>query len=217
MRSGHDGEVAPTWRDEAKVDEYVGRVGRLAARRTGESELADVLPDRVERVLDLGCGDGRLVEVVLAARPSVVEAVGLDDSPPMLERARERLGPDGRVRLIDHDLHEPLPDLGRFDVVTAGFSIHHLPHERKRSLLGEIAALLLPGGVHANLEVVQCATPELQAEFYERIERPGGDPQDVLAPVEPQLAWMREAGLVQVDCYWRWRGMALLVGQAATT
>ena len=66
----------------------------------------------------------------------------------------------------------------------------------------------------ANLEVVQCATDELQQEFYRRIERPGGDPEDELAAIEPQLAWMRDAGLVQVDCQWRWRGFALLVGQA---
>ena len=48
---------------------------------------------------------------------------------------------------------------------------------------------------------------ELQQEFYRRIERPGGDP-DRLAEIEPQLAWMRDAGLVQVDCQWRWRGRA---------
>jgi tRNA (cmo5U34)-methyltransferase len=74
---------------------------------------------------------------------------------------------------------------------------------------------LRPGGVFANLEVVECATPALQAEFYERIGRVGGDPEDVLADVASQLAWMREAGLVDVDCFWRWRGFALLVGHLA--
>ena len=64
---------------------------------------------------------------------------------------------------------------------------------------------------------LQCATPQLQEEFYRRIERPGGDPEDVLADVESQLAWMRLAGLDHVDCYWRWRGFALLVGHAART
>ena len=206
---------APTWKDHEKVHEYVGRVGKLAARAAGEAELVENLPDQVKRVLDLGCGDGRLAGVVLEARPDAVEAVGVDSSAPMLELARQRFAGDPRIALVEHDLEEPLPALGPFDVVVSGFAIHHLPHERKRSLFGEIAGALRPGGRFANLEVVQCATEELQAEFYRRIGRPDGDAQDVLAEVELQLEWMRSAGLQQVDCAWRWRGFALLVGQAA--
>jgi SAM-dependent methyltransferase len=172
------------------------------------------LPGNVERVLDVGCGDGRLIDLLLEARPNVSEAIGLDNSPPMLAMASTRFEGDRRVVIQEHDLRSPLPDVGRFDVVVSGFAIHHLAHDRKRSLFLEIAQIIRTNGVFANLEVVECATPELQDEFYRRIERPGGDPEDVLAPVEPQLQWMREAGLKQVDCYWRWRGFALLVGQA---
>jgi tRNA (cmo5U34)-methyltransferase len=211
------GGDAPTWKDHEKVHEYVGRVGRLAARAAGEAELVEHLPDQVERVLDLGCGDGRLAALVLEARPDATEAVGVDSSAPMLDLARERFGDDARVRLVEHDLTDPLPDLGLFDVVVSGFAIHHLPHDRKRSFLTEVAGILRPGGRFANLEVVQCATEELQAEFYRRIGRPDGDAQDVLAEVEPQLEWMREAGLTHVDCMWRWRGFALLVGTASAT
>lgn len=206
--------MAATWKDEEKVGEYVGRIGRLGARAEGERELAEVLPERCERVLDLGCGDGRLIEVVLGARRSVVAATGLDNSPPMLERARARFAGDERVLTEDHDLSAPLPGLDRFDAIVSGFAIHHLSHERKRSLFGEVVSRLRPDGVFANLEVVQCATEGLQQEFYERIGRPGGDPEDVLAGVSDQLAWMQEAGLVDVDCHWRWRGFALLVGSA---
>lgn len=210
-RAGAD---APTWRDEGKVDEYVERVGRLAARAAGDAELVESLPTHVDRILDLGCGDGRLLEVVLRARPDVSTAVGLDNSPAMIERAVQRFSGDDRVRIDHHDLREALPPLGRFDVIVSGFAIHHLSHDRKQSLFREVAAMLRPGGVFANLEVVQCATPALQDEFYRRIERPGGDPEDVLAGVDEQLAWMRSAELDDVDCYWRWRGFALLVGRA---
>lgn len=203
-----------TWKDDDKVEEYVGRVGRLAARRAGEVELVEALPPTVERVLDLGCGDGRLISLVLEARPRVSEAIGVDSSPPMIKLARQRFTGDRRVVIQEHDLQRELPALGSFDVIVSGFAIHHLAHERKRQLFGEIANALQPGGVFANLEVVQCATPELHEEFNRRIERPAGDPEDVLARVEPQLEWMRGAGLVHVDCYWRWRGFALLVGQA---
>lgn len=207
-------DVAATWKDEAKVEEYVGRVGRLEARRAGERELAEALPTRCDRVLDLGTGDGRLIELVLEARPSATKAVGIDNSPPMLDRARDRFDDDARVALAEHDLAVPLPDLGMFDAVVSGFAIHHLPHARKQSLFAEVVERIRPGGAFVNLEVVQCATPELQEEFYERIGRPGGDPEDVLAGVEEQLGWMRAGGLVQVDCAWRWRGFAVLVGAA---
>jgi hypothetical protein len=69
--------------------------------------------------------------------------------------------------------------------------------------------------VFANLEVVQSATPELHAAFRRAIGREADDPEDHLAPVDAQLEWMRAAGLEQVDCLWRWRGFALLVGLAS--
>ncbi|HRD99710.1 MAG TPA: class I SAM-dependent methyltransferase [Ilumatobacteraceae bacterium] len=173
----------------------------------------EALPDAVGTLVDLGCGDGRLIELVLDAHPGLTEAIGLDNSPPMLDLARQRFAGQTRVRIAEHDLAEELPGLHDIDAVVSGFAIHHLPHERKQSLFGEIVAVLRPGGVFINLEVVQCATAELHEEFNRRIERPGGDPQDILAEVEPQLEWMRNAGLTQVDCNWRWRGFALLVGQ----
>jgi tRNA (cmo5U34)-methyltransferase len=203
-----------TWGEQDKVEEYLDRVGRLEARRAGEAELVETFPERVHRVLDLGCGDGRLTSLVLDACPELHSAVGLDSSPPMLHKARERFAAEPRVAVRDHDLRDPLPHLGSFDLVVSGFAIHHVSDERKRSLLTETVEVLEPGGVFANLEVVRCATPELDAEFSRRIGRPGGDPEDQLAPVDVQLAWMRDAGLTQVDCYWRWRGFALLVGQA---
>ena len=202
-----------TWRDVDKVDEYVERIGRVAARAAGERELVEALPSVADRVLDLGCGDGRLIDLVLAARPGVQAAVGLDNSPPMIERAQGRFAEEPRVAIVTHDLRRSLPELGVFDVVVSGFAIHHLPHARKRTLFAEVADVLRPGGVFVNLEVVECATPRLQQEFYERIGRPGGDPEDILAAIEPQLDWMRAAGLDDVDCYWRWRGFALLGGR----
>lgn len=205
--------MGSSWKDHNKVAEYTGRVGRLAARRAGETELLEALPDAVATIVDLGCGDGRLIELVLDAHPDLAEAIGLDNSPPMLELARQRFAGQARVTIAEHDLDQAVNGLHDIDAVISGFAIHHLSHERKQSLFGEIVAALRPGGVFVNLEVVQCATAELHEEFNRRIERPGGDPQDILAEVEPQLQWMRNAGLTQVDCNWRWRGFALLVGE----
>lgn len=206
-----------TWHDHAKVGEYLGRVDRLEARRAGERALVELLPPSPRSLLDLGCGDGRLAAVVMEARPSIERVVAVDASPPMLEAARERFAGDERVAVVEGDLNEPIDGHGAFDLVVSGFAIHHVAHERKRSLFAEVASTLTTAGLFANLEVVSLATPALEAEFHRRIERPGGDPEDRCAPVGDQLAWMREAGLVEVDCLWRWWGFALLVGRRAGT
>jgi len=174
--------------------------------------LADVLPEAPRRVLDLGCGDGRLAALVLANRSTVEEVVCVDRSPAMLERARANFADDPRVTVLEGDLRDPVPD-GEFDVIVSGFAIHHLEDDAKLVLLADIASHLAPGGTFANLEVVASATPERHAEFLVAIGRDADDPEDRLAPVDDQLGWMRDAGLTNVDCLWRWRGFALLVGE----
>lgn len=217
--AGSEPSVQPStlgWTDPAQVGWYVERIGRLEARQAAERALAELLPPAPRSVLDLGCGDGRLADLARTARPSIERFVALDNSPPMLALARERFAGDERVEVGEHDLRQPLGPLGTFDLVLSGFAIHHLDHERKRSLFGEVVERLAPGGRFINLEVVASASPRWHAEFLVAIGRDADDPEDQLAPVDAQLDWMREAGLVEVDCLWRWRGFALLVGDRAS-
>jgi tRNA (cmo5U34)-methyltransferase len=162
---------------------------------------------------DLGTGDGRLLSLLSHDRPGIV-GVGLDFSEPMLQAAHERFADDQRITFIKHDLAEPLPALVRFDAVVSSFAIHHLEHERKCSLYGEVFNLLEPGGVFANLEHVASPTERLHIAFFAAIGEPleDADPSDRLLDVETQLGWMRELGFDDVDCYWKWLEMALLVG-----
>lgn len=203
------------WTSESQTAWYLERIGRIESRRAGEQVLLEVLPPSPRRVLDLGCGDGRLAALVLEHRSTVEEVVAVDRSQPMLTRARERFSDDGRVTVTDHDLQDSISAFGVVDLIISGFAIHHLENPRKRSLFAEVASQLSPGGVFANLEVVESATPQRHADFLAAIGRTADDPEDRLASIEDQLAWMREAGLDNVDCLWRWRGFALLLGEVA--
>ena len=143
-----------------------------------------------------------------------MRGVGLDFSELMLGAARKRFAGDERIELVEHDLAEPLPALGRFDAVVSSFAIHHLEHKRKHSLYGEVLGLLEPGGVFANFEHVASPSQRLHLAFFAAIKEPieNEDPSDRLLDVETQLAWLRELGFDDVDCYWKWLEMALLVG-----
>ncbi len=196
------------------MEAYLGRIGGLEPRAAGEDVLRTLLPDRARSLLDLGCGDGRLAALVLDVCPAVGRVVAVDSSPAMLERARQRFADDPRVTVRYGDLADPLEPWGLFDVVVSGFAIHHLADDRKQTLLWEIVRQLDAGGLFANLEVVASATPQLHQEFLRLIDRPADDPEDRLVDVETQLMWMRSAGLADVDCFWRWRGFALLAGTA---
>jgi tRNA (cmo5U34)-methyltransferase len=201
------------WSTESQAAWYVDRISGAHPRQPGEAVLLEVLPAAPQRVLDLGGGDGRLTALVLANRPSVAQAVLVDRSPPMLRRAAERFADEPRVRVQSWDLGDPLDSLGEFDLVVSGFAIHHLEDARKRTLFAEIARSLRAGGLFANLEVVSSRSPRRHAEFLAAIGRTADDPEDRLASVDDQLRWMEEDGLSNVDCLWRWRGFALMVGE----
>jgi tRNA (cmo5U34)-methyltransferase len=202
------------WATDADlVAGYLAIAAGLPHRAEGEVVLLEILPEGARRLLDLGTGDGHTLALVLAARPGAV-AIGLDFSPLMLARARERFAGADEVELVEHDLGRPLPDLGRFDAVVSSFAIHHLEDERKRALYREAFELLEPGGVFANLEHVAAPTEQLHRDFFAAIgESPESeDPSDRTVAVETQLEWLREIGFADVDCYWKWRELALLAG-----
>jgi SAM-dependent methyltransferase len=193
---------------------YLQRADRIPHRTEGEATLLEEVPKDAARVLDLGSGDGRLLGLLLLACPAA-SGVAVEFSPPMLGRLRQRFNKDGRVKVVEHNLERPLPALGTFDVVASSFAIHHLPHPRKESLYREAWGLLRPGGVFCNLEHVASPTARVHERFLDAlgITSEQEDRSNKLLDVETQLRWLREIGFEDVDCSWKWRELALLVGR----
>jgi SAM-dependent methyltransferase len=208
------------WASAEHASDYLGRADSVPHRTEGEATLLEFIPANARRVLDLGTGSGRLLALVkaaLAGKPeesAEVESVAVDFSPAMLQAAHTRFAEDSSVTIVTHNLDHPLPALGKFDAVVSSFAIHHLLHERKRALYTEIYGLLNAGGVFCNLEHVASPTPRLHEEFLYRLGNTveTEDPSNILLDLETQLRWLREIGFVDVDCHWKWRELALMVG-----
>ena len=211
--------MAPTqpdtreWSDESHVASYLRIADTIPRRAEGEATLIELLPERVERVLDLGTGDGRTLAIVLRERPGAT-GIGLDVSPPMLAAARQRFARVDAVEIREHDLNLPLPDLGRYDLVVSSLAIHHTPDERKRQLYREVWDALDDGGTFLHLEHVSSPTEPLHVGFLAALGlQPGEeDRSNILLDVVTQLEWLRDIGFDDVDCYWKWRELALFGG-----
>jgi tRNA (cmo5U34)-methyltransferase len=204
------------WTSTDHVCDYLERADSILHRTEGESTLLEFLPKTARRVLDLGTGDGRLLALVKSElAPAETEAVAIDFSPAMLEAAGKRFSGDSSVTVMPHNLDHPLPTIGKLDSVVSCFAIHHLLHERKGALYREIHGLLNPGGVFCNLDHVASPTPRLHEEFAQRMGYTveTEDPSNKLLDLETQLQWLREIGFLDVDCHWKWRELALLVGR----
>lgn len=195
---------------------YLALADGVPHRTEGEAVVLDFVPKTARRILDLGTGDGRLLALLRIERPNA-EGIAVDFSQTMLTAARERFRNDPRIRVVEHNLEQPLPDLGSFDAIVSSFAIHHCGDDRKRTLYAEILAALEPGGVFCNLEHVAAPDPELHARFLRAlgITEADEDPSNRLASVEVQLHWLREIGFRQVDCHWKWLELALLGGVKA--
>jgi tRNA (cmo5U34)-methyltransferase len=201
------------WSSADHALKYLAIADKIPHRIEGEGVLLDQVPKKAQRILDLGTGSGRLLALLKIDRPQV-QSVALDFSPVMLAAVKTQFADDNTVQVVAHNLELPLPSLGSFDVVVSSFAIHHLTHERKRSLYQEIFALLEPGGIFCNLEHVASPTAKIHEQFRIAIgisEQPD-DSSNILLDVETQLQWFRELGFEDVDCYWKWLEMALLVG-----
>jgi tRNA (cmo5U34)-methyltransferase len=192
---------------------YLAKADSIPHRTEGEAVLLDYIPTTAQRILDLGTGDGRLMALVKIDRPQAT-GIALDFSPIMLEKVQERFKDDNSIEAIGHNLDDRLPDLGKFDAIVSSFAIHHVTHDRKRSLYEEIFHLLTPGGVFANLEHVASPNQKIHAQFYSKIgyDSTTEDPSNKLLDVESQLQYLREIRFEDVDCYWKWLELALIIG-----
>jgi SAM-dependent methyltransferase len=117
----------------ARVSVYEGVRGPNAL----EEAFAAVRDAAPQRVLEAGCGWGEFAARV--ADELGVDVVAIDQSPRMVELARER-GVDARVA----DVQEiPFAD-DEFDCAVANWMLYHVPDLDRA--LGELARVLRPGG-----------------------------------------------------------------------
>ena len=180
-------------------------------------ELVADAARRGGRALDVGCGEGLLVQRLAAV---CEEAVGIEADPATVERARARLAGVRGAVVRRADVLDPAlrGEVGVFRTVTCVAVLHHLPlEEGLRALSGFVApgGRLCVIGLAANRGPGDWALSALSVLPNWVASRWHREVRDIGVPVAPPRESLREiravAARVLPGCrlrrrmYWRYR------------
>ena len=142
------------WLTDDSADRYDTQVEVLfkgtanAMRRQALPPLAEIFSGRDQRklrLIDVGCGTGRFLDFVKQVWPRL-PTLGLDLSDAYIRHARRHLKRWSRVHLTVANAEAiPAADAS-CDAVTNIFVMHELPPKVRRTVIGEAARVLKPGG-----------------------------------------------------------------------
>ena len=125
---------------------FMGAGGPM--RRRALRAICEAVRGRDQRqlhLLDVACGTGRFLRQVRLALPRIA-LTGLDLSAAYLEEGQRQFSNLKPAHWLQADAERiPLHDASQ-DIITCLFLFHELPPEVRRSVAGEMARILKPGG-----------------------------------------------------------------------
>src|SRR5262249_30142203 len=133
-----------------------------------EEQLGHLTLEGGERILDIGCGDGKITAEI-AARVPRGSALGVDPSQNMIAFASSRFGPPAQANLRFEEADaRRLPYRDEFDLVVSFNALHWVPEQD--AALGSIRAALKPGG-RALLRLVPSGRRECLEDVIEEVRQ----------------------------------------------
>ncbi|MBU1616964.1 MAG: methyltransferase domain-containing protein [Candidatus Margulisbacteria bacterium] len=171
-------------------------------------------------LLDLGIGTGNLAKKVLERFPGA-RVTGVDFSEQMINICRERLARFAdRLTLINMGFDRELPP-GKHNVVTMNLSLHHLENREKERLIKQVSGRIIKPGalligdlvksrskritdVYMNIWKENMRSHGFSEEYIEKsYEKKKYETEDIPAPVEDHLYWLKKAGFDEVELFWK--------------
>lgn len=168
------------------------------------------------RIIDVGCSTGTFLELLGRLLKQNAILVGIDNSQPMLEKARQKLAQLQQTHQIEF-ICDKAENCSFEDssVVVINYTLQFLPLQVRQLLLRTIYEGLVPGGLLFVSEKVKSPYPQFQetiTRHYEafkahngyartEIERKKEALENVLVPLTEaqQVQMLHESGFGQVD------------------
>lgn len=166
--------------------------------------------DKPLHILDLGCGTGLEIEMLLERVPNA-RIMGVDLSHNMLELLQNRYTSHmDQIRLVEDSFLTVPFGVQIYDYIISAMAIHHLLHDTKRTLYQKIHAALKPGGKYIEGDSVTRTDMENQflIEFYEGLklvpqEQEGFYHIDIPFSIDTQRTLLLKAGFRDFELLWQ--------------
>ena len=178
----------------------------------------------VMKILELGIGTGLTSEKILELIPTA-SLTAVDFSEQMMSGAKKRLV-KFKVDYLLGDYSEMSFDTD-FDMVVSVIGIHHQKDEGKRLLFRKIFDSLKAGGVFIFGDLVKYKDKHKDAvndarHYHHLVENARDEKSleewahhhkflNLLAPIEDQIAWLKEVGFSNVEVRYEYLNTALIV------
>ena len=237
-------DPANTWLSgNAQAEEYVSSADVIIVERERTTKLLlDLFGYHFGgaaglRVLDLGCGDGALMERLRERHPGHAYVL-MDGSRAMLDKARQRLPGDDVtfVRQTFEEYVDRAPEDQVYDCVFSSNAIHHLDWLGKGRMFAHVYRELEHGGLFVNIDPVQPSSERSERwQFHmwvdwvnETLRRRGREddvgtyddlpatykakPENKPSSLPDQLELLRRIGFRDVDCIYKYGIFAMFAG-----
>ena len=189
-------------------------------------EQIPYLHDAAIRILDLGAGTGLLSSLAAEVFPNATFTLA-DISTEMLAKARERFAGRSNFQYTVIDLqHEPLT--GAYEVAFSSLALHHLEPAQLAQVFRKAYDVIVPGGAFINADQTLGTSAANEAKYAAHwladVTAQGSSDQETADAIErmkidktatlaDQMAWLRDAGFRDVDCWYKHYRMAVYSGR----
>jgi tRNA (cmo5U34)-methyltransferase len=206
----------------ARVDEYDNHMmNDVVGCKEGYKKMAELLPETVVDLLDLGCGTGLELDEIFKIHPNI-KVTGVDLSKTMLGVLKQK-HPNQDLTLINANYFDYDFGIERFDAAISFQTMHHFSHEQKIKLYSRVYSALKPGGKYIECDYMVIEQKDEDYNFKESVrirnEQNITDGEfyhyDTPCTIENQLKMLRRAKFEKVEMVWRLENTTIVVAERA--
>ncbi len=208
-----------------QASDYEALMTRLVPQYLEQHKIiSDLLPSdksKNYRVLDLGCGNGVLSEIVLKKLPNS-HIVGFDITNEMLDAYEQKISKYTKsYELIQGDYK--VNSIGEsYDIILTGMTLHHLNWDDRKLFYQNLFNSANQNAIYISNDIIIDEDTNVREHQYllwkQFMQDQGEDPEfwyekhiekDFPIILSNHFNWLKEAGFQQSACYWRMYNFAI--------